>query len=384
MKRFFAWVSILFLGLGTVWAHKPSDGYLNLTVSNRVVYGQLELAIRDLDYRFAIDVDHDGRVTWAELKSKYPDFETYIRSKLLLSTSMEKLSLSDIRHQIIDHLDGRYAVFLFRATTSETPQLLTVDYHLLFEADMGHRGLVNVCFSPHARSDTVVCSPDDPLRIFKNEVVSPWIKTREFLGEGVWHIWKGFDHVLFLLSLLIPAVLHPSARTNFFSPPSWVPVATIRVAALHVIKLVTAFTCAHSITLALAVFRWVELPSRWVESLIAFSVVVAAVNNIRPFFRHRTWIVAFGFGLIHGFGFAGVLNELGLKAQALLPSLIGFNLGVELGQLVIVSIFLPFAFMLRKSLFYQIAVVRFGSCLILLVASSWLLDRSFALNWMPF
>jgi len=124
----------------------------------------------------------------------------------------------------------------------------------------------------------------------------------------------------------------------------------------------------------------VSLPSRLVESAIAASVVVAALNNLKPLVQGRRWVVAFGFGLIHGFGFASVLAELGLPSDALLLALVGFNLGVEVGQLAIVALFLPLAYSLRRSGFYRRAVMAGGSVLIAGVAGIWLIERAFGLS----
>ena len=167
----------------------------------------------------------------------------------------------------------------------------------------------------------------------------------DYLEEGVLHIWAGFDHILFLLSLLLPAVLVPSA----ISGEAWAAAPGFRAALWDVLKVVTAFTVAHSITLSLATLGVVSLPSRLVESAIAASVVLAAVNNIRPVVHGGRWIIAFCFGLIHGFGFASVLSDLGLPQGSLLLALIAFNLGVELGQLAIVAVFLPLAYAHRAT-----------------------------------
>ncbi|RYE96019.1 MAG: HupE/UreJ family protein, partial [Oxalobacteraceae bacterium] len=185
----------------------------------------------------------------------------------------------------------------------------------------------------------------------------------------VWHIWIGFDHILFLLSLLLPAVLVLRDRR-------WEGRTTFRAAAIDVLKIVTAFTLAHSITLTLATLGVVSLPSRLVESAIAASVALAALNNVWPLFHGRRALVAFAFGLIHGFGFASVLLDLGLPKAALLLSLVGFNVGVELGQLAIVLLFLPLAYLARNTLLYRRGVLGLGSCLIVLVALAWLVERS--------
>ncbi|MES2583643.1 MAG: HupE/UreJ family protein, partial [Pseudomonadota bacterium] len=190
------------------------------------------------------------------------------------------------------------------------------------------------------------------------------------LVEGVWHIWIGFDHILFLLSLLLPAVLVLDGKT-------WRGAGRFGQAGKEVLWVVTSFTVAHSITLSLAALGLVSLPSRLVESAIALSVVLAAANNVWPVVAHRRWVVAFCFGLIHGFGFASVLAELGLPTDSLALSLLGFNLGVETGQLAIVAVFLPLAFALRHTAFYRKGVFVGGSLLTMLVAALWLVERVF-------
>ena len=150
-----------------------------------------------------------------------------------------------------------------------------------------------------------------------------------------------------------------------------------------VLRIVTAFTLAHSITLSLAALSVIALPSRLVESTIALSVVLAALNNLWPVVAGRRWAVAFGFGLIHGFGFASVLADLGLPRDALVLALVGFNLGVEAGQLAIVALFLPLAYGLRRSWAYRRMIFLGGSVLIALVAAVWMAERIFVLKLMP-
>ena len=164
----------------------------------------------------------------------------------------------------------------------------------------------------------------------------------------------------------------------------WQAVETFRAAFVDVFKIVTAFTIAHSITLSLATLGVISLPSRWVESAIAASVVLAALNNVWPLFHGRRWMVAFAFGLIHGFGFASVLADLGLPREALALALVGFNLGVEGGQLAIVAVFLPLAFALRRTSFYRRAVMVGGSLVIAALAGVWLVERVFDLKLLGF
>ena len=157
----------------------------------------------------------------------------------------------------------------------------------------------------------------------------------------------------------------------------WEPAPSLRRSLLEVLKVVTAFTLAHSITLSLAALQVISLPSRLVESTIAASVVVAALNNLRGTIEKRRWVMAFVFGLIHGFGFASVLADLGLPQDALVLALVGFNVGVELGQMAIVVAFVPLAFWLRTTRFYREGVLTFGSILVALVAGWWFVQRAF-------
>ncbi|MSQ76617.1 MAG: HupE/UreJ family protein, partial [Rhodoferax sp.] len=246
---------------------------------------------------------------------------------------------------------------------------LTIQYSLLFDLDAQHRGLLKLDLDGLIHSS--VLGPQNSVMQFSDNA-SLGAQFFRYLQEGVWHIWIGFDHILFLLALLLPAVLvRQGAGLR--------GAGSFRQAGLGVLGVVTAFTLAHSITLSLAALELISLPSRWVESAIAASVVLAAANNLHPVVQAR-WAMAFFFGLIHGFGFASVLAELGLPAGSLALSLVSFNLGVELGQLAIVALFLPLAFVLRHTPFYQLGVLRAGSLAALVVALVWFVERAFDLS----
>jgi hypothetical protein len=133
---------------------------------------------------------------------------------------------------------------------------------------------------------------------------------------------------------------------------------------------------AHSLTLALAASGVLAPPSRWIESLIAASVLVAALDNLRPFLHRPRWIMVALFGLVHGFGFAGPLQALGLAKGNLAVPLLGFNLGVEIGQLAVVALLLPLACLLRDTPAYRRGVVRGGSTAIACIALVWMAERS--------
>jgi hypothetical protein len=351
-------------------AHKASDSYLALQVDGREVTGQWDVALRDIDFAIGLDSNGDGDITWGEVQARRADIGAWALGRLTLERGGD-CSLQATELLVDSHTDGTYAVLRLSGSCPSDAPTLALSYRLLFDIDQLHRGLLRLEVDgvPH----TSVLGPDSgALNVTAGET-SRLAQFGRYLVEGTFHIWIGFDHVLFLLSLLLPAVLvHESRR--------WTGVHSFRAALTEVLWVVTAFTVAHSITLSIAALEIVELPSRLVESAIAASVALAAANNLWPVVERRRWLVAFGFGLIHGFGFASVLTELGLPRDALVLSLLGFNLGVEVGQLVIVACFLPAAFLLRNTPLYRRGVFVGGSVLTLLVALVWLAERAFNLK----
>jgi hypothetical protein len=149
-----------------------------------------------------------------------------------------------------------------------------------------------------------------------------------------------------------------------------------RQALAPVAKTVTLFTLAHSVTLALAAAGWVRLSPSFVEPAIAATIMLAAFDNLRPLLLRWRGAVTFGFGLVHGFGFAGVLGELQLPPAQFGWALFQFNLGLELGQLAMVAAVVPLLFMLRHRAAYVPVVLRAGSVAALLMAALWLVERT--------
>jgi hypothetical protein len=360
---------------GTAHAHKPSDSYLILNIDGASVQGQWDIALRDLDFAIGLDGNGDGAITWGELRARHDAIAAYALPRLKIQTEGAACPTRATAHLVDKHSDGAYAVLRFVAECAKPLTAVELHYSLLFDVDPQHKGLLRLEYQGTTR--TAIFSPDKAKQHFELAELSLLRQFLDYTREGVWHIWIGFDHILFLLALLLPAVLYRSKK-------HWEAVPGLRPALWDVLKIVTAFTLAHSITLSLATLGVVTLPSRFVESAIAASVVLSALNNIFPLIEGRRWMVAFAFGLIHGFGFASVLADLGLPQDALLLALVGFNLGVEGGQLAIVSAFLPLAYCMRNTLFYRRAVLFAGSIMITLLASVWLVERVFDLKLLGF
>jgi hypothetical protein len=363
-------LSVLLLMGAPVLAHKASDSYLVLDVRGQQVAGQWDIALRDIDFAIGLDADGNGEITWGELRARHTEVAAWALSALTLERG-GVCPLQVIQHQVDEHTDGAYAVLKLAGTCPSAEGELGVNYRLLFDQDALHRGLLRVDLDGVTHS--AIMAPEAAVQRFSAEKPSLLAQFGQFFVQGVWHIWIGFDHILFLLSLLLPVVLVREAGR-------WRGVGRFGEALREVLWVVTSFTVAHSITLSLAALGLVSLPSRLVESAIAFSVVLAALNNLKPVVNQRRWLIAFVFGLIHGFGFASVLAELGLPADTLVLSLVGFNVGVEAGQLAIVAVFLPVAFWLRNTGLYRRGVFVGGSLLTLFIATVWLAERALDLK----
>lgn len=355
-------------------AHKSSDSFLRLVAQGTSVVARWDIALRDLDAVMALDADGNGLLTWGEVRQREAQLGRYALQHLSLRSADGPCAIGASRLLIDTHTDGAYAVLEFQAECPSEIKALQVGYRLFADSDAGHRGLLNLTLS--GRTYTQVLGPDAPLATFGPAGGGAGRQFLGYLRTGIEHIWGGFDHLLFLFSLLLPAVL---LRRG----PRWEARSGLTGSLGEIIRVVTAFTAAHSLTLALATFGYLKIPSRISESAIALSVVAAALNNIWPLVRHRRWIVAFCFGLVHGLGFANVLADLGLPRGALALALVGFNLGVEAGQLALVAAFMPVFYAMRTTIFYQRFLMTAGSMGIALLAALWLAERAFNLQFLP-
>ena len=369
MKRLVALLGLM-LCVAAAQAHIASNGFLTASVNGRDVKGAIELAVRDVELAVGVDVNRDGKVTWGELRASGPQLALYVRQHLALSTQGQDCQVSFEPLQINDRVDGSYAWLPYAAVCPMIINKLNIRYTLMDEIDPSHRGLLTLSAGDVVQ--TGVLGGTRMLSSFAVDTPSHWATFIEYLEAGIWHIWSGIDHLLFLLSLLLPAVLLRSGG-------HWQPVTHARPALISILKVVTAFTLAHSITLTLAALDIVRLPSRLNESVIAASIIVAALNNIFPIVTDSRARIAFAFGLLHGFGFASVLSDMGLPQGARVLSLLAFNLGIECGQLAVVLVVMPVVYALREGNCYRRAIMPWGSAAIASLALVWLLQRAFLL-----
>ncbi len=346
-------------------AHKASDAYLTLDYRGAAKL-RVDLALRDLDDDLGLDSNGDGAITWAEVQARLPAVD----EKLGQRVRVEGCTFSATSHGITPHSDGNYLVVEGPLACATGPVVLT--YSLFFERDPQHRALVRLLLG--STDQTLIATPDARTLTFAAKP-EPGASLGQFLVEGVHHILIGADHLLFLTALLLPSVLRRKGRLKLLGLTDWEPRESLKPAALEVLKLVTSFTVAHSVTLALAALDVVELPSRVVESAIALTVVLVAISNLWPLSQGERWGPAFTLGLVHGFGFSSVLKDSGLRGTSLVGELLGFNLGVECGQLMFVAVVVPVCFALSRLRVYP-WLARAGSLAIGVIGAVWLYQRA--------
>jgi len=344
----------------TAFAHDHGLSFAELSVTKDQVQAHLVFARSDLESLVEINVNQAGKISFDSGLAGFASEALTIKQK-------NKVSSADLVSLSIDESDAIHIKLSYFLTTNEK---IIVQSPIITNLSRGHRQYLSVFNNEKELiGDAILSTGSQQLQVdFKTQSYTATFT--KFLKEGIHHIWIGLDHILFLVTLLLPAVL-------VFIKDRWFSVAKIKDALTSTLKVVTAFTLAHSITLSLAVLNIIYIPSRLVESVIAFSVAMTALNNLYPFFTNSRWLLAFVFGLVHGFGFAGVLTDLGIPDDRLFTVLLGFNLGVEAGQIAIVSFLLPVLYVLREASFYRIMILRGGSIAALLIAVIWFFERSF-------
>ena len=356
------------------WSHSSSTTFIEVSESEeRLLTVRLDIPLRDIALRVDFDRNGDGAVTWSEVKAQKPIVIPWVKDGFRFQRQGQLCALTDddSNWAIASYGEEVYlsVVSQINCPNATTAGPLDLRYSLLFDQDALHRGLVKASLG--GTSHSAILSPDRPDYRFDASSSGFLAVLSGYFIEGVWHIWIGADHILFLISLLLPCVfLRESAGLGH-----WRASQQLRSSLISVLAVVTAFTVAHSITLALTVLDVISPPAGFVEPVIAASVIVAALGNLTKTLIHLRWQIAFLFGLIHGFGFASVLADLGLPSDQLASALLGFNLGVEFGQLAIVALFFPIAWRLRATAFYRWGIVFGGSVLIAVIASYWLFER---------
>jgi len=375
---------ILSLFLCLVWfsstanAHRQNESYVYLNITETGLGGRIEIRLSDLGQLIPLDKDADGIVTQEEFTAGQSEVYAFFEPRLVFGANGQKYPITITSHEFLEVGFGTFAEIHFStAIQSKLPDAISVEYNSYFEnLAPGHRVLLliesntKIGLNRNESSHSLIFSSGLDKQTL-SLIGAPWYKIFwTFLKHGVVHILIGYDHVAFLLTLLLSSVLVVNARR-------FAPVPRFRDALINVLKIATLFTIAHSITLSLAAIGWLNVPERLIESLIALSIIIVAFANLFAFKKRWVWVAVFTLGLVHGFGFASVLAPLGIASSSIVWSLLAFNVGVEIGQGAIIAVCFPVLFLLRGSSFYIPVILRGGSVILLLIAVLWFVERAF-------
>lgn len=353
----------LAFGISAAHAHTQSTSRLFLALGDTSADSLvIDLAIVDLLQVVDLDRDGNGSLTWGEITHSQASLLELVTGGVGISAGdlscrliAADPALSLAQYEDLPHLRVSLGVdcATARAASAGDP---VFRYGLLFDINPSHRALLHVTGA--SGGGAWILSPESTEIRLSGEV-RPTAVFVGFAAEGIRHILSGYDHLVFLLLLILPAAGRGSTRARILA------TATI----------VTAFTLAHSITLVAATMEVVRLPAKPVEIGIAVSIVIAAVVNLcRPAYP-LGWKIAFAFGLLHGFGFAGALAEMNLERGTLLVSLLSFNVGVEAGQLLIVAAAVPLLELLAVWSRYRSFVVPSASLACAVLGAIWTTAR---------
>lgn len=361
-------VILLAVCASRTFAHNPDTSYARVVITAQEVEFKFSYDLATLRRITTLDADGDHRVTRAELEAATPAIQLFLRMHILLELNQREAEFAEAAPPIWPEDAGefipesdyhlRLLSFIFRNPVLSAPEdvALTFDFFEQF----GDAHTVLGVFEWDGHEDEVIFTRFEPDYLYDTGYRTPvGQQIAQYFKLGVKHIFLGYDHIAFLLALLFVKRF------------------------VDLLKVTTAFTVAHTLTLALAVLRIVKFPSQLVEIGIAVTIMYVAAENLWVKSTRHRWMLTFGFGLVHGFGFANVLRELGLPSKGLARSLVSFNLGVEAGQIVIVGALWPLLWWINRRPWA--ARFRIGSSVIIfLFGAAWFVERTFRLKFMPF
>lgn len=312
----------------------------------------------------------------------------YILKNLKFSSANGDHDLNFIGTDILDLGGNDFILFNFEMSNmNPVPSEMEIYDEIFVQEISGHESFLHIERNwktgvlANEALPSLIYGPSSTTQTLDIEEGSIFTGFMAMVKSGIYHIWIGLDHILFLIALLIPSVIvykpkDPRRKWMRIKYTDFTTQDSFKTALWSVVKIITIFTLAHSVTLSLAALGVINLSSRLVESIIAVSIAMAAYHNITPFLNKKEWLIILIFGLFHGFGFASVLAEQSRGGEYLVYSLIGFNIGVEIGQLTIIFLAFPILFFLSKMKSYNAIVVGF-SLILIGISTYWVIERAF-------
>ncbi len=358
-------------------AHTTEQPYLYVFVEPERIDGRVELAIGDVATVLGVDLSGSDQQIEETLRANRDQLVAYLADHLQLGGDGDPLTLSFGDVDLFREAPGSlaFAVVQFDADSAplEPPATLDVTFDPFFTEVPGrdglllHRGGYEAGEFVADKEVLVTFTDDSRTQSVDLGARGAGANIGSSITLGIDHIKTGPDHILFVLALLLPSVL--------VYRRGWHPIAGFGGALWRVLKIATFFTLAHSITFTMAGMGWLPTPpAKVVESIIALSIAATALHNIRPIAPNREWSLSFIFGLFHGMGFASLVSELDVSRTSQLLSLLGRNIGIEIGQVAVICLLFPALFMLRRTPIYPALLTTFSLALTAL-ALLWTVER---------
>ena len=378
---------LLFSLLPSAGAHTTEQPYLYAFVGTDSVDGRVEFSICDVAQTLGLQLDGDDEQIEETLRANAEAIRMYATKHVSIGADGVDWPLTFGRVDLFREGPGElaFAVVQYEASVpvEQVPSQLDIAFDAFFDEIQGRDGLLLLTGGFEAgqfdRDKEILVTYTNNKRVQNVDLGArgQWQNFTSSITLGVDHIKTGPDHILFVLALLLPSVL-------IFAGPrgtgSWHPVEGFGAALWRVLKIATFFTIAHSITFTLAGMGWLPTPpSKIVETIIALSIAAAALHNLRPIFPNKEWSLSFVFGLFHGMGFASLVSDLDISRSSQLVSLLGRNVGIEIGQVVVILLLFPGLFMLRRTPVYR-PFLAISSVALAVLAMLWSTERVFEVD----
>lgn len=357
LYRFACLMLALWAGSGAALAHETTKSYLTLDLEGSALTADLRIAFRDIEVAVWMDENLDGQITWGEAKRRLPAVESYVLSNVAMMTpqgacGMQRSRVSTSTEAGVDYLDLAFSGTCPAKAPAEP--VVTLRSTLFTDIDPDHRMFLTAMVQ--GIHSTELISRSAPALVLDSSSAGAMATLASYFRAGIDHLAGGPDHIVFLLALMLPFVCSTRSAKS---------------AALGILAAVTGFTLAHALTLTAAATRVFSPNAAVIEALIALSIILTAVDNVRPFLRFPRAAVAAFFGTIHGFGFASALGALNLSGTSLAVALLGFNIGIEAAQVVLVLATMPLLYLIGAGRL----VLWSGSAAAGAVGMFWLVQR---------
>lgn len=344
-------------------AHQSHENYITLEAKEQIYTLHCEIETDNFAKVINLDDNNNTIVSWQELRSHESEIGDYLLEHLRLIEGKKAIVLHRGHLELFRRDDQTYLRLRMKSDMIETSEPIRLEYDLFFDIDPLQRLYMSV--KEGNKKAQIVLLPKKRTLVLEAENLTLWQQFVTFFVDGIWHIWSGFDHLLFLLMLILPTMVFKGAE-------GYERVQSKKGLLWNILGIVTLFSIAHSLTLGLAFMDYARINVKFVESMILLSIIITALFNIFSIVPKKLYVLVFIFGLLHGFGFANALSAVDLDELHVLLTLLGFNLGIEVGQIVLVAISIPLLYSLAGYAIYEKVIIKSISTITIVMALYWL------------